>query len=633
MAPIRQEILAASDGLFAIQPAIWPERKVSTQVLPYVGLHGAAGVSLDRGGADFAVGGTLRTDTYFNLFNLGKWRKACGDMPIGLHLAGQGRFHLTVFMASQNQFQARNGNERPARSPIDRKQFADRIFSDSVTLDGILDLRLDTTEADARCILFFELTALSDGRLDDFAWTTPEQPRRNPDLVLSVTTFKREAAVISTMDRFRRFRATSPLGAHIRMVVVDNGESVDATSGDGITLFPNANLGGSGGFCRGLLEVQKTGGTHCLFMDDDASIHMGAITRTWMLLAYARDDRLAVAGAMLDADRRWLIWENGATFDRGCRPMYHGLDLRDPDAVFAMEFDTTASTPPGFYGGWWYFAFPVDNIKALPFPFFVRGDDVSFSLVNDFKCVTLPGVASIQESFIDKASPTTWYLDMRSHLAHHLSLPHKSVGWRGLQRMFLSFYLRTVLRFHYDTLSAVNLAIEDVLRGPQFFVDNADMAQRRSDLKALTQTENWQPTDHPPHPHIGRLRRPMRLLLLVTLNGHLLPFSNMLGSRLAMSAVSRDDFRLMYGAREITFVNAKRSAIYTVRRDRKRFFKESVRFLRNNIRLLRTYKKREQEWQASYRDLTSHAFWHDLLDLQPQVHRDQLATVYETGQA
>jgi galactofuranosylgalactofuranosylrhamnosyl-N-acetylglucosaminyl-diphospho-decaprenol beta-1,5/1,6-galactofuranosyltransferase len=342
---------------------------------------------------------------------------------------------------------------------------------------------------------------------------------------------------------------------------------------------------------------------------------MGAITRTWMMLAYSLDPRLAVAGAMLDADCRWRVWENGATFDRGCRPMYHGCDLRSSAEVLEMEFRTTDPVPQGFYGGWWYFAFPVADVTFLPFPFFVRGDDVSFSLANDFSFVTLPGVASIQQSFTDKASPTTWYLDMRSHLAHHLSLQSKDVGWWGLQRMFLGFYLRTVLRFHYDSLSAVNLAIEDVLRGPQFFAETADMTQRRADLKALTTTEVWTPVAHPPKPRRGWLNRPARALMLLTLNGHLMPFTTRFGTQLTFPATSREDFRLMYGAREITFLNAHRTASYTLRRDRRRFYRETARLIRNTLALRRDYDRIAGQWRSQYATLTGRAFWADKLGL------------------
>lgn len=39
--------------------------------------------------------------------------------------------------------------------------------------------------------------------------------------------------------------------------------------------------------------------------------------------------------------------------------------------------------PKILHAGRLFFAFPVDHVEHLPFPFFVRGDDVSFSLVND----------------------------------------------------------------------------------------------------------------------------------------------------------------------------------------------------------------------------------------------------------
>ena len=28
------------------------------------------------------------------------------------------------------------------------------------------------------------------------------------------------------------------------------------------------------------------------------------------------------------------------------------------------------------YGGWWFFAFPLEATAAYPYPYFVRGDDV-----------------------------------------------------------------------------------------------------------------------------------------------------------------------------------------------------------------------------------------------------------------
>lgn len=580
-----------------LQAAIWPQVGISTEPAPHLGLKGPVGLSLTEGGADFGPGGRMSTATYYNLFNLGKWRKNCGELPLELQLTGRGRFVLSVSVAT------------PSTSTR-------QIFNETVELDGLFRQAIDTEHLDhSSSVLFFELTALDRGRLDNFAWATSAQPRRTPELTLAVTTFRRETEVANTVARFRRYRAESEVGTHIRMVIVDNGSTVTIDDGDGVNVIRNENLGGSGGFARGLIAAKAAGASHCLFMDDDAAIQMEAFSRTWWFLAYALDPRTAVAGGMINAAYRWQIWENGASFDRGCKPLYGGLDLRKRKTVFNMEYETTASAPSDFYAGWWFFAFPVAQAKHLPFPFFVRGDDVSFSLVNDFNTVTLPGVASIQESFTDKGSPQTWYLDFRSHLAHHLNGSAKQRSWRELQRMVLNFYLRNVLRFHYDTLSAINLALEDVMKGPEFFDENADMAQRRADLKALTTSESWQPLTSTPRERLGRYPRPLRALWLVTLNGHLAPIGDRLGSKLTLSAPYREDYRKTYGANQITFLNSDGTAAYVVHRDRRRFWTESRRLWKNTMRLRRSYPKLVREWQQGYGDMTSYAYWTEKLRL------------------
>lgn len=586
-----------TETVYTIQPGLWPEPGISTEEAGYLRISGTAGLSLSKGGVVFANGGRILSDTYYNLFNLGKWRDLCGDVPVDLQLTGKGNFQITVFAVAEGMSW-------------------ERVYSETLRIDGLRRLPLTLSHIDhPRVVLFFEIIALARGRIDDFAWVTRQAPRQLPQLTLSVTTFRREVAVTSTISRFGDFHAASDLRDHIRMIVIDNGQSVPEIQASGVTVIPNVNLGGAGGFSRGLLEAQATGATHCLFMDDDASVHMGAITRTWWFLAYATDPRTAVAGAMINAMHRWQIWENGAIFERGCRPQFFGLDTRDAQQVFEMEFRTTYPAPAGFYAGWWFFAFPIEKITHMPFPFFVRGDDVSFSLANNLRIVTLPGVASVQESFSDKASPLTWYLDMRSHLAHHLSLPDKARSWASLQSMFLSFYLRTVLRFHYDSLSAVNLAIEDVLQGPDFFANNADMEQRRQDLKVLTITEAWHPISGAVVIRHGRLSRFMRAILLATLNGHLLPFANMLGSKLTIDSPHRDNFREIYGARQVTYVNALKTATYTVQRDRRRFWKESWRLLRNTLRLRAQQAALQDSYQSSYATMTSSAFWQNKLDM------------------
>ncbi|MEM8654707.1 MAG: glycosyltransferase [Pseudomonadota bacterium] len=568
-------------------------------------LHGAAGLSLKNHRIQFMQGAHLQFDTYFNLFNIGKWVTHCDLGSVGLQLAGHGTVELTVFLASPNQSWNRLINEIVHLTP-DRAQRFD------------IDMPFP---AHSQGILFFELRGLSDGALTWSAWDTKQPPRRQPDLTLSVTTFRREAAVTTTVARFRRFATRSPLGQHLHMLVVDNGRSADIDSDAHVTVIENENLGGAGGFARGLLAARERGASHCLFMDDDAATPMEAIERTWMFLAYARDDSTAVAGAMISTRHAWAIWENGALFDRACQPLYGGTDLRNPGQVFEMEYASTPPQPDNFYGGWWYFAFPVDKVKHMPFPFFVRGDDVSFSLVHDFNIVTLPGVVSFQESFTEKDSPLTWYLDLRSHLAHHLSLPSMDIGRWATARIAMWFAARALIPAHYDTLAVVNLAIEDVLRGPAFFAEHADMAVRRNQIGHMRQAEVWTDMSRTPQERrwIDPHNRILRLLMKVTLNGHLLPFFRRFGNHVTLPAEMRWNPRKIWGAAQITYRNDTSGQAYTVTHSKRRAFREGTRTARLLWRLMRNYDRLKADWQRAYPELTGASFWHKALQMDMTV--------------
>lgn len=585
-----------------LQSLIWPEQGVCTERDLYLRLHGSAGVSENRDSdspemVHFAHDSRAEFNTWFNLFNIGKWAHHCALSDLRLALDGVGQFEVSVFLVV------------PERS-------WERVASQVVTLSADRSTRLDLSHVfDLEIeegILFFEMRALRKGRLNGAHWQTADAPRRTPDLMLSITTFRREAAVQSTVRRFERYVANSRLKDHIRLTVVDNGQSVKIPDSAHVTVIANENLGGAGGFSRGLLAARDGGASHCLFMDDDASIHMDSLERTWQLLAYATDPATAVAGAMINAAHRWSIWENGAVFNTRCTPLYMGTDLRDPEQIYDMEFSSTGPAPANFYGGWWYFAFPVDQVQHMPFPFFVRGDDVSFSLVHDFNIVTLNGVVSFQESFTDKESPQTWYLDLRSHMAHHLSLDTMDIGRVRTLKIAVWFFLRNLPRMHYETLSAINLALEDVMQGPDFFDENADMAQRRGDIKALTKAEVWEIAPVDPISNRWRMNpknRWIRAIMKLSLNGHLLPFFRLYGNKVTLEAQDRGNLAWVWGAAQITYLSANKRQSYTVTHSKSKMVREMLRFAKNALRFLSSYDSLHKTWQEGYETLTTETYW------------------------
>ena len=584
---------------------MWPEAGVCTERDLFVRVHGKAGPAED-GGFRFFEDSRAEFNTWFNLFNAGTWQRHCGLKSLFLLLRGKGRFAVTVILA------------RPEHS----WERLDRI----VELDGGSDdgqARLDLSAllptTGSKGVMFFELQAIGDkATLTDAAWQTADAPRRQPQLALAVTTFRREAEVARTVERFCAFRDRSWMKDHVELIVTDNGQTVELPPRDGVTVIPNENLGGAGGFTRGLLEARSRGATHCLFMDDDASIHMESLERTWKLLAHAEDPATAVAGAMISEQHRWAVWENGACFDRRCLPLHMGTDLRDFAQMAGMEWQVSGPAPRSLYGGWWYFAFPVDKAEHLAFPFFVRGDDVSFSLANDFNIVRLNGVVSFQESFTEKESPQTWYLDLRSHMAHHLSLPQIEIGARGVLKIALWFFLRNLPRMHYGTLAAINLAVEDVMKGPQFFDDNADMAQRRADIKALTGDEAWQAlTPDTPLPPV-RHRPPAawkRHLMKLSLNGLLIPGFGRLGRKITLEAQNRGHIGYIWGAAEISCLNADRTKVYTVRHSKAAAWREMKRFAGNAQAFLKNYDSLAQAYRSGYGALTDNNYWEAKLAL------------------
>ena len=265
-----------------IQDLIFPDRRICTERDLYMRLFGPAGLSDGDEAIVFESNGSAAFNTAFNLFNSGKWVTNCGLTDLHLLLHGQGKFEVSVFLALE------------ARS-------WERLVCEVVTLSANKPTRLDLShfaDFDDSGLIYFEVKALTAGVLENACWQTTQEPRRIPELVLSITTFKREAAVQRSVRRFEDFITGSDLKDHIRLVVVDNGKTANIAASTHVTPIGNENLGGAGGFARGLIEARRMGASHCLFMDDDASVHMQSFERTWMMLAYAIDSATAVAGAV-----------------------------------------------------------------------------------------------------------------------------------------------------------------------------------------------------------------------------------------------------------------------------------------------------------------------------------------------
>ena len=174
-----------------LQSLVWPEIGLCTERDLYVRLNDKAALSQRAREIQFLQGGHAAFNTYYNLFNIGKWHKNCGLETLALEFEGEGQFELIVFMV------------QPERS-------WERLANEVMTLESgtPVSVQLDNPQGfDTRGVIFFELRALSEtGCLRRADWQTKEAPLRIPDLMLSITTFRREAAKAPKSPKARMSR-------------------------------------------------------------------------------------------------------------------------------------------------------------------------------------------------------------------------------------------------------------------------------------------------------------------------------------------------------------------------------------------------------------------------------------------
>lgn len=493
---------------WVLQSFVFPDAERSDRALIYAKWPDSNGFLADKIGFRIAAKTRIDLITFFNAFSHKKWFSYTNITNVTLQIAGTGKIRYKI-------------------NSVDKEGYASSIVDGILTLDTIPNfIDLGHPSQIEGEIIGIEIEAFDENAfLSKCAWVTTTPPLREVNLGAVITTYRREAAARGAIQRFTNEIIPNINFGSLELFIIDNGNTLDLPDTEKIHLIFNKNLGGAGGFTRGLLELKHSNKfTHALFMDDDASCEPESIWRTMAFISRTNDPRQSMSGAMLLTDRPWFQYEKGAEFVREGKSsnMWNlplgARDLRQRDVVASNEIDDGIN-----YGGWWYFAFPIDAIKYLPFPFFVRGDDTDFSLSNKLPVVTLNGVAAWCDTFGSKLNPATEYLAWRSWLA--LQLMH---GDRKRNRRCLLLAVRHSIksgwRFDYASMNASLDGIETVMKGPAAFgespapfaqLERAKIRSRNHEIK-LINLRNMQLIQHT-HKSFRRIAS------IVTLGGHLLP--------------------------------------------------------------------------------------------------------------
>lgn len=414
--------------------------------------------------------------TYFNTCSCAKYKKYTYAENFFLHLELKGSGEVRFETVSRTSLST-------VRTMVGRVEFENEEFD-------VIEFEFPET---SDILLAFEIVTYGTCHIKNSYYFTHVADEEVSPVRLSVamTTFNNEKFVIPNIQLFKRelLSLGDEIARSLTVHVVDNGRSLDVEglSGGGVFIHPNPNVGGSGGFARGMIESihQKVKPTHVLLMDDDVSVSPESIRRTYALLSIRREAYIDafVSGAMLKLEKPNMQFEDvayvreDALYDR-IKP---DLDMEDISDVVLNE--TIDVEKRNAYCAWWYCCIPMSVIEenGLPLPLFVRCDDVEYGMRCQPTIMAMGGICVWHSAFGGrfKASIDLYQYTRNFMIATALVDP-------ALQNIFIKRFWDNIQlelkKFNYDSADLLLDAFEDYLRGPKFIeeVSGEDTVKRNS---------------------------------------------------------------------------------------------------------------------------------------------------------
>lgn len=185
--------------------------------------------------------------------------------------------------------------------------------------------------------------------------------------------------------------------------------------------------------------------------------------------------------------------------------------------------ESETEEPSKNYGAWCFFGFNIKDIKNYSFPFFIRGDDILFSIQNKLKIITMLGVAVWIEDFGKKENSLTKYLVIRSVYIDRIL--EFDLDKKTLIKNFTYDYLYSLFSYDYASAKSKIIAIEDVLRGPEIFLNDMDASKIRKKISNISSTEKLSPCTNKNWviKKINKENKFRKIFRKLSLNGLLIP--------------------------------------------------------------------------------------------------------------
>lgn len=558
--------------------------------------------------------------TYFNSFSYGRWKTYTNLGTVKLCLSIEGKFELELVGYGYHGLQP------------ERHSYA--------TYNYDLQEKATVCIAYPECeeqLVSFEIHPFTDCKLYDGYYTGEyrEQDVRPVELAIATTTCYKEDYIIHNMEIFKHeiLECDDEISRHFYVHVIDNGQSLEPEkyNCDRLTVHPNKNVGGSGGFARGMLEAmdQEPRATHVLLMDDDVIILPESLKRTYTLLTLLKSEYQGhfIAGSMLALEDMCVMHEDLGTIrsSGGVCPVHRDLNITELVNVLKME----EKRPPikNEFGAWWYCCMPVSAIEenGLPLPIFVRGDDIEYGLRCQPGFITMNGICLWHMGFSNRFNPA---IDIYQVYRNLLIIQATSGVCKGID--FLAWmkriYKHMMLEFNYGAVELVLRALEDYMKGPEALLKDQGetiLKENRKLNENLVPIEQFRDgrfkdtTIHLDEVYMSEPRSWLnRWIYRITYNGHRFWPEMLLKKVPALVGYdwSYQPQRQMH-RKYLLAVNITQQTVCARTLDKRKFKEFQKRYYHD----LKNYRRKKDALRTAYEETSetfrSEAFWREYLEL------------------
>ena len=404
--------------------------------------------------------------TYFNAFPASYWRRWTTVQSVRLSVATTGDGGISVYKS----------NARGSLQHVETK----RVTDTSVTT-----FELSLAPFGDGGWYWFDLVAGSGSLvLDEAEWQAPHSVGTQGSITLEITTLNKPDFCLNNLSILADHpESLAPLK---EILVVDQGTQkvadqpgfaeVEAALRGKLRIINQANLGGSGGFARGMYEAVENGSDYVLLLDDDVVIEPESIARLLTFADHCKTPTI-VGGHMFDLYNRTVLH----TFGETVNPWRFQPDQPVEGQVLGHDFvrSNLRHTPwlhrrvDVDYNGWWMCLIPTTVIRdiGLSLPVFIKWDDAEYGLrakAAGYPTVSMPGSAVWHVSWIDKDDLVGWqaYFHTRNRMiAALIHSPYEHGGRVVRESGYMD--IKHLISMQYYTARGRIMALQDILKGPE----------------------------------------------------------------------------------------------------------------------------------------------------------------------